>query len=77
MAFIDLVKILLIMTTMNQLKEIEKQKLQDCINFYQDINPGDDQKIYELSLKDLEENLNPLKHDLKRPLVCIVVRMNN
>ena len=40
----------------DQLKELEKQKLQDCIKFYEGIVPGDDQKIYELSLKDLKEN---------------------
>lgn len=40
----------------NQLQESEKQKLQDCIKFYEGIIPGEDQKIYELSLKDLKEN---------------------
>lgn len=39
-----------------QLITSEKQKLQDCIKFYEGITPGDDQKIYELSLKDLAEN---------------------
>lgn len=39
-----------------QLTQIEKNKLSDCIKFYDGIDPGDDQRIYESSLKDLQEN---------------------
>jgi hypothetical protein len=38
------------------IKSKEKVKLKDCVAFYKNITPGDDQTIMELSQKDLQEN---------------------